>query len=207
MQTLIRGADRVLVEVNDTFLGKLGFAREQVIGKTAFELNFWVDPEELAGFAQEVESKGFVLGREVRLRAHDGRVLTVLLSTQPVETFPEAVRTVGFYRRRWVIEELSLVMKSGLGAEKLQMDDRHTLQNTLALLYVAQAQYDKAEPLYVRAVATGEQTLGPDHADMVVLLDNYAALLRQTQRDTRAFTIQARAKAIRARYDEQSSPQ
>ena len=27
-------------------------------------------------------------------------------------------------------------MKSGLGAEKLQMDDRHTLQNTLALLYV-----------------------------------------------------------------------
>jgi hypothetical protein len=56
-------------------------------------------------------------------------------------------------------------------------------------------------------MATGEQTLGPDHADMAVLLDNYAALLRQTQRDTRAFTIQARAKAIRTRYAEQSSPQ
>ena len=79
--------------------------------------------------------------------------------------------------------------------------------NTLALLYVAQAQYSKAEPLYARAVATGEQTLGPDHTGMVVLLENYAALLRQTHHGTRAFTMQARAKAIRAHYAQQSSPQ
>lgn len=85
MQSLIRGNDRVLIEVNDTFLGKLGFTREQVIGKVAPELNFWFDPAELADFAQEIETKGFVSGREVRLRACDGRVLTVLLSTQPVD--------------------------------------------------------------------------------------------------------------------------
>lgn len=84
MQSLIRAADRVLIEVNDTFLRKLGFAREQVVGKAAPELNFWVDPEELAGYAREIEAKGFVVGREVRLRSGDGRLLTVLLSTQPV---------------------------------------------------------------------------------------------------------------------------
>jgi len=39
------------------------------------------------------------------------------------------------------------------------------------------------------------------------LLENYAALLRHTHRATRAFTLQARAKAIRARYAQQSSPQ
>ena len=85
MQSLIRASDRIIVEVNDTFLGKLGFAREQVIGKTALELDFWVEPDELAGFANELESKGFVLGREVRLRAKDGSILTVLLSSQPVD--------------------------------------------------------------------------------------------------------------------------
>lgn len=85
MQSLIRAADRVLVEVNDTFLNKLGFAREQVIGKSPFELNFWIEPGELVSFSQEIEAKGFVLGREVRLRARDGRVLTVLLSSQPVD--------------------------------------------------------------------------------------------------------------------------
>src|SRR5712691_49910 len=42
--------------------------------------------------------------------------------------------------------------------------------HTLALLYVAQAQYGKAEPLYLRAVATSEQALGPDHAGMAVVL-------------------------------------
>ncbi len=85
MQSLIRSSDRVLIEVNDTFLSKLGFTREEVVGKAAPELNFWVDPAELTGFAQEVETKGFVLSREVRLRARDGRTLTVLLSTQPVD--------------------------------------------------------------------------------------------------------------------------
>jgi hypothetical protein len=56
-------------------------------------------------------------------------------------------------------------------------------------------------------VATSEQALGPDHVGMTVLLENYAALLRQTQRNTRALTIQARANAIRARYAQQSSSQ
>lgn len=85
MQSLIRGSSRSFVEVNDTFLGNLGFTRDEVIGKNAVELNFWVDDQELRAFMQEVESKGFVAGREVRLRARDGRLLTVLLSTQPVD--------------------------------------------------------------------------------------------------------------------------
>lgn len=85
MQSLLRATDRVLVEVNDTFLNKFGFTREEVVGKTASQVNFWVEPEELRAFGQELESKGFVLGREVRLRARDGRLLTVLLSTQPVD--------------------------------------------------------------------------------------------------------------------------
>jgi hypothetical protein len=60
----------------------------------------------------------------------------VLLTTLAVEDYAAACRLIGYYRRRWVIEELSLVLKSGLRAERLQMDEVHTLQNTLALLYV-----------------------------------------------------------------------
>jgi len=60
----------------------------------------------------------------------------VLVTTQPVPDFAAACQVVRDYRRRWVIEELSLVLKSGLRAERLQMDDVATLQNTLALLYV-----------------------------------------------------------------------
>lgn len=60
----------------------------------------------------------------------------ILLTTQPVADFAAACQVVRDYQRRWVIEELSLVLKSGLRAERLQMDDVETLQNTLALLYV-----------------------------------------------------------------------
>src|SRR5262245_15091746 len=66
MQSVVRAPDGRLVEVNDTFLRKLRFEREEVIGKTAFELNFWVDPEQLKAYRRELEAKGFVQGFEVQ---------------------------------------------------------------------------------------------------------------------------------------------
>jgi PAS domain S-box-containing protein len=85
MQSLLRASDRVIIEVNDTFLNKLGFTRDHVAGKSAVQLNFWVDQNEFQGFAHELQERGFVQGREVRLRSSAGKQLTVLLSTRPVD--------------------------------------------------------------------------------------------------------------------------
>jgi hypothetical protein len=60
----------------------------------------------------------------------------VLLTTREVATLAEAERLVFYYTRRWVIEELHLVLKSGLAAERLQMEEAATLKATLALLYL-----------------------------------------------------------------------
>jgi hypothetical protein len=60
----------------------------------------------------------------------------VLLSTRPATTLEQAQRLLNYYRRRWVIEELHLVLKSGLRAERLQMEEADTLKPTLALLYL-----------------------------------------------------------------------
>ena len=38
--------------------------------------------------------------------------------------------------------------------------------------------YDKADPLYLRAIEIGEKTLGPDHPDLATRLNNRAELLR-----------------------------
>jgi len=85
MQSVVHAVSGALVEVNDTFLKKLGFTRDQVIGKTPFELNFWVEPQQLAGYRQELKANGFIQGREVCLRTRDGTLLTVLLSTHPID--------------------------------------------------------------------------------------------------------------------------
>jgi hypothetical protein len=60
----------------------------------------------------------------------------VLFTTLPVQAPQEAEAIVRTYTRRWVIEDVHLVLKSGLGAEKLQFDDVHSLKNALATLYI-----------------------------------------------------------------------
>jgi PAS domain S-box-containing protein len=92
MQSVVRASDGVIVEVNDTFLQKMSRTREQVIGKTPIDLNAWVEPEKVLAYRQEVESKGFVTGYEARLRASNGTIFTVLLSTHQLE-----IEGVGYY--------------------------------------------------------------------------------------------------------------
>ena len=71
----------------------------------------------------------------------------------------------------------------------------------LALLYQAQGNYAEAEPLYRRSLTIYEKVLGPEHPDVATSLANYAALLRKTGRADEAAAMDARAQAIRAKYE------
>ena len=64
--------------------------------------------------------------------------------------------------------------------------------NNLAFLYHTQGKYTAAEPLYKRALTISEKALG-------TTLENYAVLLRKTNRQMEATTMEVRAKAIRAK--------
>ncbi len=74
-----------------------------------------------------------------------------------------------------------------------------TSLNNLAELYHAQGKYPEAEPLYQRALAIWEKALGPEHPNVATVLENYAALLRQMNRNSEAAEMEARVKAIRAK--------
>ncbi len=64
---------------------------------------------------------------------------------------------------------------------------------------LAEGRNSEAEPLYARALTIREKTLGPEHPDLATSLENYAALLRETERADEAERMEARAKAIRAK--------
>ena len=49
----------------------------------------------------------------------------------------------------------------------------------LAIVYYTQEQYAQAAPLYQRALALQEQLLGPDHPQLVEILQAYAAVQRK----------------------------
>jgi tetratricopeptide (TPR) repeat protein len=73
------------------------------------------------------------------------------------------------------------------------------LPNDLALLYLNKGDYAKAEPLFQRALAIWEKALGPENPRLVPLLENYAKLLRKTNRETEGARMEARAKSILAK--------
>jgi tetratricopeptide (TPR) repeat protein len=70
--------------------------------------------------------------------------------------------------------------------------------NGFALLYVAQGQYELAEPLFERSLAICEKTLGPDHSGVAAILENMAILYRATEREKEAEELEARAARIRS---------
>lgn len=57
----------------------------------------------------------------------------VLLTTMEVTTLQEARQVIDDYLKRWMIERLNYILKSGFRVEKLQVDEGHALINTVAL--------------------------------------------------------------------------
>lgn len=93
MQTVTRLADRRIIEVNETFVRKLGYSREELLGRTAAELNFWVRPELEVGFRAELQARGFVRDMEVDVYTKAREIRSVLLSADviPIHGEPHLV--------------------------------------------------------------------------------------------------------------------
>lgn len=60
----------------------------------------------------------------------------VLVTTIPVSTGEEACFVAGLYAKRWVIERLHKVLKSGCQVERVQIDEAERLKKALAIYYV-----------------------------------------------------------------------
>ncbi|GGD08723.1 bifunctional diguanylate cyclase/phosphodiesterase [Halopseudomonas salina] len=72
------------LEINEGFTRVTGYTPQEVIGHTARELNIWADYEERATLIQELEEKGRVLQREMRVLNKAGREILVSISIEPL---------------------------------------------------------------------------------------------------------------------------
>ena len=78
--------------------------------------------------------------------------------------------------------------------------------DNLAALYSAQGKYGESEALYRRTLVILEKALGLEYPNVATALENYAELLRKTNRDAEAVKLEARAKAIRAKHAAKNLP-
>lgn len=66
--------DRRFMDVNEAFLKKTGYAREEIVGKTSAEIGLFLDPDESASVSEKLVADGRISDFEMRLRRRDGTV-------------------------------------------------------------------------------------------------------------------------------------
>ncbi|MEH2379086.1 MAG: PAS domain S-box protein [Nostoc sp.] len=73
------------IEVNDSFVKLSGYERDEVIGKTAFELNLWVHDRDRLNLLQELQGTGVVRNLESEFRQKSGEIITTLVSAEIID--------------------------------------------------------------------------------------------------------------------------
>ena len=73
------------IDVNEAFERRLGFVREDVIGRTSFDIGIWTDRADRLRLLEQVRRDGRAANFETRLRSRSGDILTVLASCETIE--------------------------------------------------------------------------------------------------------------------------
>jgi PAS domain S-box-containing protein len=76
--------DRRFVDVNDAFLKTLGYAREEVLGKSAAELGLFPDAEQQKAVADRLAAEGRIADFELQVRTRDGSLREGLFSGEVI---------------------------------------------------------------------------------------------------------------------------
>ncbi len=76
--------DRRLYDVNDAFLKVLGYSRDEIVGKTAIELDLFPQTQSHATLAEKVPQDGRIANLELQVRCKDGTCIVGLLSCEVI---------------------------------------------------------------------------------------------------------------------------
>ena len=83
-------SDGCHLEVNDSFCRMMGYTQEEIIGKTAVELNFWASLKERDRMIQMLKDKTAIHNYELTFRNKNGTERTALLSIETIDIDGEA---------------------------------------------------------------------------------------------------------------------
>ncbi len=107
--------DGRLVDVNDEFLTLLGFARDEVIGRTTLELKIWINPGEREKMISILMGQGWVKDYETQFRRKSGELRNVLLSTTLIDLSGE----------RYILNLIRDITESKRTEEKIDRQYQH----------------------------------------------------------------------------------
>ncbi|HEY7545965.1 MAG TPA: PAS domain S-box protein, partial [Blastocatellia bacterium] len=83
--SIIRLRDRCVIDVNESVSRVTGYAREEIIGRTPQELNFWIDDKDRLSVRQALEKEGRISAFEIGFRTRQGPSRQGLFSAEMIE--------------------------------------------------------------------------------------------------------------------------
>ena len=82
--------DHRYIDVNESFERITGWSRDEVIGRTPFDIGLWVDPGQRVEHVKRLRAEGNIRNVEIRFRTKKGEVQTGLGSAELMEVNGEA---------------------------------------------------------------------------------------------------------------------
>ena len=83
--TLTSAKDCRYLDINETFERITGWSRDEVTGRTPFDIQIWVNPQERIGLVERLQAEGSVRDYEVHFRCKDGSTKFGLGSAELIE--------------------------------------------------------------------------------------------------------------------------
>ncbi len=82
LSSLLEG---IIIDVNESFTGLTGYAREEVIGRSSAQIGLWVKEEDRSRIVQMLSQRGYARNVEVSFRIKSGQVRLCLTSAEKIE--------------------------------------------------------------------------------------------------------------------------
>jgi PAS domain S-box-containing protein len=73
------------IDVNEAFERKYGYSREEILGRTVFDIGVWADASDRSQMLNEIRGQGRVRNRVTRLRKRSGDIIETVYSADIIE--------------------------------------------------------------------------------------------------------------------------
>ncbi len=116
------------IDANDSYLSNLGYKSEEIIGRTIFDINLWIDPSEPRTFINELLKTGSATNFELRVQDKQGNIRWGICSAS----------IINISGKPHVLTQIIDITEQKLAEEKIRIEEqrfRGITQNMPGVIY------------------------------------------------------------------------